>query len=79
MASRTRTLDDFSDAEMLRVADVAEVLKVSRDKAYELVNSGAIPSVRLGEKLIRVPAFGLRQWISRQAGTPAPANGRQEH
>ena len=44
---------------LYRIAEAAEILGVSRSKAYELVASGEIPSVRLGGT-VRVPAAALK-------------------
>ena len=41
------------------VREVVEVLGVSRTAAYELVRSGALPSVRIGGAGIRVPTSAL--------------------
>jgi excisionase family DNA binding protein len=50
---------------MLRVTETADAIGVSRSKAYELIASGEIPSVRVGGCL-RVPVDALRAWIARQ-------------
>ena len=50
---------------MFRPAEAAHALGVSRSKAYELIASGAIPSVKLGGCL-RVPVEALRAWIAAQ-------------
>jgi excisionase family DNA binding protein len=50
---------------VLRVPELAEVLKINRGMAYELVNSGQIPSIRIGRS-IRVPVDALRKWIELQ-------------
>ena len=50
---------------LYRIAEAAEVLGVSRSKAYELVASGEIPSVRLGGT-VRVPADALKSKIDEQ-------------
>jgi excisionase family DNA binding protein len=50
---------------VLRPAEAAEALGVSRSKVYELIAAGAIPSVRVGG-CIRVPLAALREWIDRQ-------------
>lgn len=50
---------------LLRMSDVVELLQVSRGVAYELVNSGQIPSIRFGRS-IRVPVEALRKWIESQ-------------
>ena len=62
-----RSLDNFADYELLTVPEVAECLRIGEDLAYELVARGDLPSVRLGRK-IRLPAFGLKQWIIRASG-----------
>jgi excisionase family DNA binding protein len=36
---------------LLTVNEVARVLAISRDSVYRLVRSGALPSVRVGERL----------------------------
>lgn len=61
----------FDDALVLTVSEAAQVLRISRNLAYELVAKGELPSVRLG-RLIRVPRFGLEAWIARQACLPDP-------
>ncbi len=44
------------------VADIQEMLKISRGRAYELVQSGEIPHVRIG-KLLRVRADHLEAYL----------------
>lgn len=66
-ANLSRSLDNFADYELLTVPEVAECLRIGEDLAYELVARGDLPSVRLGRK-IRLPAFGLKQWIIRESG-----------
>ena len=43
----------------LTINDVAEDLSVSDKLVRKLVNSGAIPSIKLGYRTIRIPASGL--------------------
>jgi len=50
---------------LLRPVEVAEELAVSRSRAYELIKSGVIPSVRIGNSL-RVPRAALEQMIAQQ-------------
>ena len=50
---------------LLRPAEAADAIGVSRTKAYELIAKGEIPSVRLGG-VVRVPVAALKQWIDRQ-------------
>jgi excisionase family DNA binding protein len=66
----------MSERLLLRPAEAAIALGVSRSKIYELLSRGALPSVRLGGS-IRVPEVQLREWIERQieqAEVRPPAN-----
>jgi len=40
-----------TEHEWLKVAEVARVLRIARSRAYELVGSGEIPSVRIGRSV----------------------------
>jgi excisionase family DNA binding protein len=55
---------------LLRPAEAADAIGVSRSKAYELIASGAIPSIRLGGS-VRVPLDALREWIALQVAQQA--------
>jgi excisionase family DNA binding protein len=61
------SLDKFLDFEMLKVPEAARCLRISSDLVYELVARRELPAIRLGRK-IRLPAFGLKQWIRQPAG-----------
>lgn len=50
---------------LLRPSEVAEALGVGRSKVYELIATGAIPSITLGG-CVRVPLEPLRAWIAQQ-------------
>jgi excisionase family DNA binding protein len=55
---------ELTDKLLLRPAEVAELLSISRSKVYELISSGRIPSIRLeSESLLRVPLESLRELI----------------
>jgi excisionase family DNA binding protein len=47
---------------LLKVTDVANVLNISRSKAYSMLDEGDIPSIRMG-KLRRVLPEVLNQFI----------------
>ena len=50
---------------LLKVSEVSEILSIGKSKAYQMVQQGQIPSVRIGtSKLLRVPAEGLRKWAA---------------
>jgi excisionase family DNA binding protein len=51
---------------LLRPTEVAEAIGVSRSKAYELIASREIPSIKVGSS-VRVPTEALRAWIAKQA------------
>jgi excisionase family DNA binding protein len=57
----------------LTVEQVAKRLYVGRSTAYNMVNSGEIPSVRFG-RLIRVPASALEQYLSNKLPPSLQAN-----
>ena len=60
--------------DLLTVPEVADVLRVPRARAYDLVKQGLIPAVRVGRQ-IRVDAAALRRWI--QAGGRSLPNASQ--
>jgi excisionase family DNA binding protein len=51
--------------EWLKVPEVAEVLRIARSRAYELVADGEIPSVRIGRS-VRVSRRELERWLEEQ-------------
>jgi excisionase family DNA binding protein len=51
---------------LLKPAEVAEQLRISRAKTYALIASNDIPSVRVGSS-VRVSTDALREWIARKA------------
>lgn len=51
--------------EYLKVPEVAEVLRIARSRAYELVGNGEIPSVRIGRS-VRVSRRELERWLEDQ-------------
>lgn len=56
----TIMLELYSD--VLTVTDVQQILRIGRTKAYHLVNSGQIPSIRIGN-VIRVPKAKLLEFM----------------
>ncbi len=51
---------------MLRIAEAARLLRISRSHCYRLAAEGVLPSVRLGTS-IRIPREQLVEWISARA------------
>jgi len=50
---------------LYRPGEAAQAIGVSRSRIYELINSGTIPSVRVGTSL-RVPVAALERWVQEQ-------------
>lgn len=46
----------------VRVAEAARLLDISRSKAYELIRTGALPSIQVG-KTVRVPVDALEALV----------------
>jgi excisionase family DNA binding protein len=51
------------DRLLLRPAEAAEAIGVSRSRVYELLASGELPSIRVG-RTVRVPVAALHAWIN---------------
>jgi excisionase family DNA binding protein len=62
----------MTDRLLYRPGEVGEAIGVCRSKAYELIASGEIPSIRIGG-CVRVPVDALRAWIVRQTAERAEA------
>lgn len=54
--------------EWLKVPEVAEVLRIARSRAYELVGTGEIPAVKIGRS-VRVSRKELDRWLQSQSYT----------
>lgn len=57
------------EKEYMKVAEMAEFLQIGRSRAYELVGSGEIPSVRIGRS-VRVSRSKLERWLETQCQEP---------
>jgi excisionase family DNA binding protein len=53
---------NFSYARLLTVAEVADVMRVSKMTVYRLVHSGEMPAVRFGRSY-RVPENAVEQYL----------------
>lgn len=54
-------LDSYAD--VLTVNDVMNILHIGRNKAYELLRSKTIPSIRIGKKYV-IPKNLMIEFIS---------------
>jgi excisionase family DNA binding protein len=56
---------DRMERQILVADEVAEMLRVDRQRVYELARRNAIPVIRVGERQYRFDAEAIRQWIER--------------
>lgn len=54
---------------ILIAEEVAEMLRIDRQRVYELARRNAIPVIRLGERQYRFDAEAIKQWIERGGGS----------
>lgn len=47
------------------VKDIQSILKISKNTAYTLIQSGAFPVLRIG-RTYRIPAEGFDAWLKQQ-------------
>ena len=59
---------------MYRADEVATALRIGRSKAYAMMASGELPTVRLG-RAVRVPRAALEAWIRAQTDPVAKEAG----
>jgi len=50
------------------VVEMAEVLSIGRNTAYELVNRDDFPALKIGERRIIIPINALKAWLDEQGG-----------
>ena len=53
---------NFND--MVTVPELAEMLKIGRNTAYELIRAGVIPSVKIGNRKIRISKQAVIDYIA---------------
>ena len=54
----------------LKVEDVARILGVGRNTAYNIIRQKGFPAVRVGEKRVVVPRDRFLQWLNEKADKP---------
>lgn len=54
--------DNYDD--MVTVGELAEMLRIGRNTAYELVRAGIIPSLKIGRRQIRISKPAVIEYIS---------------
>ncbi|WHH57286.1 helix-turn-helix domain-containing protein [Petroclostridium sp. X23] len=48
------------------VQDIAKILDIGMNKAYDLIHEKKIPFIKLGRK-IRIPKKAFQEWLERSA------------
>jgi excisionase family DNA binding protein len=61
--TQLEALMEKKSREWLKVPEVAEELNIPRSRAYELVASGGLPAVRVGERSLRVNRRELEMFL----------------
>ncbi|RFA23634.1 helix-turn-helix domain-containing protein [Subtercola boreus] len=64
--------NDLADVRFLTVAEVADMMRVSKMTVYRMVHSGELPAIRFGRSF-RVPETAVAEVLGR------PASGLQEN
>ncbi|MFT4306356.1 MAG: helix-turn-helix domain-containing protein [Microbacterium sp.] len=57
-------MPDLADARFLTVAEVADIMRVSKMTVYRLVHAGELPAVRFGRSY-RVPQSAVDELVQR--------------
>ena len=57
-------MSEVSDARFLTVAEVADIMRVSKMTVYRLVHSGELPAIRFGRSF-RVPESAVTAALNR--------------
>lgn len=60
--------DGTACVDLLTVPEAAQLLRIGRNLAYELVARGEIPALHLG-RAIRIPRGALEEWVAGQSVT----------
>ena len=61
---------DDKDRLVLTVSEAADILRVSRAFAYDLVARGVLPSIRLGRRIV-IPRVGLERLLDDAVPEPS--------
>ncbi len=64
--AKSRDNDAQNDGEVMTIGDVAQYLRISEAKVYELARTGTIPALRIG-KSWRFQKDLLKQWVRKSA------------
>lgn len=63
------------ERQILIADEVAEMLRVDRQRVYELARRNAIPVIRLGERQYRFDSEAIREWMERGGSSAILVSG----
>ena len=69
-AGRDEVVRADDEPQVLTVPEVAEVLRISRNRAYDLVREGRLRSVRVGRRVL-VPRWAVLELLGGEVHEPA--------
>lgn len=58
------------DLDVLTVPEAAALLRLNVKTLYKLIDEGAVPHVRIGERRIRLRRSSLVAWLASQESAP---------
>lgn len=77
MNARQSKQGEGMERRILIADEVAELLRVDRQRVYELVRRNAIPVIRLGERQYRFDAEAIERWIEDGGKTGRASDGKR--
>lgn len=63
---------------LLTANEVANILRVSTARVYELARIKSIPSITLGQRQVRFDETALHEWLSRSVRTTSASESTPE-
>jgi excisionase family DNA binding protein len=66
------------DLGLLIANEVAELLRVSEQRVYELSRTGVLPTIRLGERQYRYSKRAILEWLERGGSSEKAPEGDRD-
>lgn len=67
MQSSLKSLSWDDAPDILKPQEAAKLLRIGKNKIYEVANSEGFPKLYMGERIFVIPKEALRQWIQKTA------------
>jgi excisionase family DNA binding protein len=64
--------------QILVVDEVAELLRVDRQRIYELVRTNQLPVIRLGQRQYRFDSDAIHRWLNAGGSRETEASGEDD-